>query len=106
MASTASARIVTELHDEPHIEGRRITVKRIQGLVEGADKSATTVAEELQVDLSDVYAALHYYHTHPDEMEAVERQRTQREQEVLESKAKTVGDYKPADEENGTSDSD
>jgi len=32
----SSVRIVTDLHDEPHIDGRRVTVCRIQGLVEGA----------------------------------------------------------------------
>jgi len=32
----SSVRIVSNLHDEPHIEGRRVTVRRIRGLVEGA----------------------------------------------------------------------
>lgn len=100
MASTASARIVTELHDEPHIAGRRVTVRRIQGLVEDAGNSPMAVAEELQVDLSDVYAALHFYHTHPEEMEAAEANREARERQ-LQDEAKTVADYK----ENESSDS-
>jgi uncharacterized protein (DUF433 family) len=78
----APRRIVTELHDEPHVEGRRVTVRRIRGLVEGAGKPATEVAERFDIDVADVYAALQYYHTHPDEMERVERRRHERETDV------------------------
>jgi uncharacterized protein (DUF433 family) len=58
----SSLRIVTELHDEPHIAGRRVTVQRIQGLVEGADKSVEEVAAQLDLTLVEVYGALEYYH--------------------------------------------
>ena len=55
----SSVRIVTDVHDEPHIEGRHVTVRRIQGLAEGAGKSAEEVADQLDVDVADVYGALH-----------------------------------------------
>ncbi|PSQ57871.1 hypothetical protein BRD22_00860 [Halobacteriales archaeon SW_8_68_21] len=75
----SSVRIVTEVHDEPHIEGRRVTVRRIRGLVEGAGKSAEEVADQLDLDVADVYGALQYDHSHPDEMATVERRRADRE---------------------------
>lgn len=75
----SSVRIAPEVHDEPHIEGRRVTVRRIQGLVEGAGKSTEEVADRLDLDVADVYGALQYSHSHPDEMAAVERQRSERE---------------------------
>jgi len=93
MASATSARIVTELHDEPHIEGRRVTVRRIQGLVEGAGNSPVDVADEFDLDPADVYAALHYYHTHPEEMAQAEQRQQRRERDAKEADAKSVADY-------------
>lgn len=81
----AARRIVTEVHDEPHLEGRRVTVRRIQGLVEEGGLSAHEVAQEFDLDVADVYAALQYYHTHPEEMAAVERDRQEREAAARES---------------------
>lgn len=75
----AARRIVTEVHDEPHLEGRRVTVRRIQGLVEGAGKPADEVAAQFDLDVADVYAALQYYHTHPEEMEQAEQKQRSRE---------------------------
>lgn len=88
----SSVRIVTEVHDEPHIEGRRVTVRRIQGLVEGAGKSAEEVADQLNLDVADVYGALQYYHSHPDEMAAVERQRAEREAAAREAGAVSLSE--------------
>ena len=86
MTSTTTSRIVTELHDGPHVEGRRVTVRRIQGLVGEAGRSAFDVAVELDVDVADVFAALHYNHAHPDEMAEAERERRR-----LEARARRVG---------------
>ena len=86
----SSVRIVSELHDEPHIEGRRVTVRRIRGLVEGAGKSAEEVAAQLDLDVADVYGALEYYHSHPEEMAAAERRRAKREATARESGAASI----------------
>ena len=67
--------IVRELHDEPHIEGRRITVQFIQSRVEGRGLEPQTVADRHELDVADVYRALTYYHDHPEEMRTIERQR-------------------------------
>ncbi|MFC5278893.1 DUF433 domain-containing protein [Halorubrum rubrum] len=73
--SQVARRIVRELHDEPHLEGRRITVEFIKTQVEDRGLEPRTVADRHDVDVADVYRALTYYHDHPEEMRAVERQR-------------------------------
>lgn len=85
-------RIVTEVHDEPHLEGRRITVRRLQGLVEGAGLPADEVADQFDIGVADVYAALQYYHTHPEEMTAVERRRRDREAAARKAGATSLGE--------------
>ena len=88
----AARRIVTEVHDEPHVEGRRVTVRRLQGLVEEAGKSAAEVAEEFDLDVADVYAALQYYHTHPEEMERAETRRRVRERDARRAGATSLAE--------------
>lgn len=83
----SSVRIVSELHDEPHIEGRRVTVRRIRGLVEDAGKPAAEVADRLDLDVAQVYGALQYYHSHPEEMAAAEGRRAERERVAREAGA-------------------
>ena len=73
--SQQSARTVQEVHDEPHIEGSRITVRHIYERVHGLRLRPETVAERYNIDIADVYHALAYYHEHPEEMREVERRR-------------------------------
>jgi uncharacterized protein (DUF433 family) len=73
--SQQSARIVQEVHDEPHIEGSRITVRHVYERVHGRGLRPETVAERYTLDIADVYHALAYYHEHPEEMREVERRR-------------------------------
>lgn len=73
--SQVTRRIVRELHDEPHLEGRRITVQFIKTQVEDRGLEPRTVADRHDIDVADVYRALTYYHDHPEEMRAVERRR-------------------------------
>ena len=73
--SQVTQRIVGELHDEPHLEDRRITVQFIKVQVEDRGLEPRTVADRHDIDVADVYRALTYYHDHPEEMRAVERQR-------------------------------
>ena len=75
--SQVAGRIVRELHDEPHLEGRRITVRFIKAQIEDRGLTPRTVADRHDLDVADVYRALTYYHDHPEEMRAVERQRQQ-----------------------------
>ncbi|WP_181691414.1 DUF433 domain-containing protein [Natronomonas sp. LN261] len=65
----------SEIHDEPHIEGRRLTVRFVHDRVEGRGLDPGTVADRHDLDVADVYQALAYYHDHPEEMSKVERRR-------------------------------
>lgn len=67
----------SDIHDEPHIDGRRITVLFVKKRVEDHGSDPHTVADRHDLDVADVYAALAYYHAHPAEMRRVERERTQ-----------------------------
>jgi uncharacterized protein (DUF433 family) len=65
----------SDIHDEPHIRDRRITVGHIHALVEERGLDAQTVADRFDLTISEVYHALAYYHDHPEEMRAVEERR-------------------------------
>jgi len=62
----------SEIHDEPHVRGRRITVRWIHDRVEERGLRPETVADRHDLSLAAVYHALAYYHEHPEEMAAVE----------------------------------
>jgi len=72
----------SEIHDEPHIRGSRITVSYIHARVEDRGLRPETVAERHNLPLSDVYHALAYYHDNPDEMEAVAERRRKATEEA------------------------
>jgi uncharacterized protein (DUF433 family) len=78
------------IHDEPHIEGSRITVRYIKRRVEDRGLRPETVADRHNLDLADVYAALTYYHTNPEEMRQVELRRKE-----LASKAEAMTTLTP-----------
>lgn len=73
--SQQKPRIAHDLLDEPHIAGRRIPVLTIVERVEGRGLDPRTVATRHDLDVTAVYAALLYYHEHPDEFEEVRRER-------------------------------
>lgn len=80
MAQRAARIVRTDdvLHGEPRIEGRRVGVRQIRVLVEESGLPAAEVAERLDLRVADVYAALTYYHEHPDEMATIEAEREKR----------------------------
>jgi len=75
--ATQEYRIVSaedsEIHNEPHIEGSRITVRDIHVRVEQRGLSPAKVAERYNLDIADVYEALAYYHSNPEKMQQVEK---------------------------------
>lgn len=75
MVEQESRRVVHDLMDEPHIAGRRISVRQVYALVEERDTDPETIADRYDLDLADVYHALAYYHDNPREMSTVERER-------------------------------
>lgn len=68
----------SSIHDEPHIEGSRITVRYVQRQVETRGVPPETVADEHGLDLAAIYAALTYFHSNPEKMRRVEREREAR----------------------------
>jgi uncharacterized protein (DUF433 family) len=75
MAERETRRVASELMDEPHIAGRRVSVRQVYALVEERDIDPETVADRYDLDVADVYHALAYYHDHPREMSDVEAER-------------------------------
>lgn len=62
----------SEIHEEPHIEGSRITVMDVHARVEQHGCSPQWVAERFNLDVAAVYEALAYYQRNPGEMREVE----------------------------------
>jgi uncharacterized protein (DUF433 family) len=85
MAERDARRVASDLMDEPHIRGRRISVRQVYALVEGRGEDPEAVADRYDLDVADVYHALAYYHDHPREMRAVEREREDAVAEFRES---------------------
>ncbi len=55
---------------KPRIAGRRITVQNIVVLHEWIGRSVDEIANEYDITLSDIYAALAYYYDHKSEIDA------------------------------------
>lgn len=60
----------------PRIEGRRIGVHHVARRVIDAGQPPEQVAADHDLDIADVHRALAYYYDHPDEMRAVQSQRS------------------------------
>lgn len=71
MATGDARRVAHDLLGEPHVDGRRVSVRQIHGLVENRGVDPAAVADRFELDVADVYLALAYYHDHPEEMRAV-----------------------------------
>jgi len=87
MATQSSAVIVKDedvLGGKPRIAGTRIGVYFVRERVEGRGLDPQTVADRHNLDVADVYAALAYFHNHPDEMAAIERDREELLERALE----------------------
>jgi uncharacterized protein (DUF433 family) len=74
--ATQQYRIVSaedsELHEEPHIEGSRVTVRDVHVRVKERGLAPERVAERYNLDIADIYEALAYYHNNPEEIRQVE----------------------------------
>ena len=78
MSRTASRILAgddSDVHDEPHVNGRRLTVRFISDRVDGRGLDPGTVASRHDLDVADVYQALANYHDHTEEMAEAERRR-------------------------------
>lgn len=75
MSEGDTRRIARDLMSEPHVRGRRISVRQVYALVEERGEDLEAVADRYDLDVADVYHALAYYHDHPREMRNVEQER-------------------------------
>jgi len=75
--ATTQYRIVagtdSDIHDEPHLPESRLTVREIHAHVNERDLRPETIADRFNLDIADVYEALAYYHSNPEEMRAAEQ---------------------------------
>ncbi|RJX48482.1 DUF433 domain-containing protein [Halonotius pteroides] len=67
--------VAETLLDEPHVEGRRISVLQLRDRVEEIGDTPPATAADYDLDLAAVYQALAYHHTHPEKMAAVREAR-------------------------------
>jgi uncharacterized protein (DUF433 family) len=77
----------SDIHDEPHVVGTRVTVRHIHERVEENGLRPETVADRLDLSRAQVYNALAYYHENPEEMREVEERR---QKNIEESRDKAV----------------
>ena len=85
MAEREPRRVARKLMDEPHVAGRRVSVRQVYALVEDRGVGPEAVADRYDLDVADVYHALAYYHDHPREMGDVEAERETAFEEFRES---------------------
>jgi len=91
--ATQTAGVDEELLDEPHVEGRRISVLQLRDRVEERGETPQEVAEDLALDVAAVYQALAYYHTHKEDLEKI-RERRDRETAALQ---REIAEERPDD---------
>lgn len=97
MAERDSRRIAHDILDEPHVAGRRVSVRQVYTLVEKRDVDPESVADRYDLDVADVYHALAYYHDHPREMSEVEADRAEAFEEFSEAVVRPEGVEPDAD---------
>ena len=71
MAERDTRRVDRELVGEPHVTGRRVSVRQVHAFVEERGVDPGTVADRYDLDVADVYHVLAYYHDNPREMRDV-----------------------------------
>lgn len=70
--------IVTDVEGEPHLEGRRLTVRRIGALAEKRGLTPETIADRFDLSVATVHEALAYYYYNADVMDELEADRRAR----------------------------
>jgi uncharacterized protein (DUF433 family) len=89
----------SDIHDEPHLSGRRLTVRTLVSAVEDSGLDPGEVADRYDLPVADVYRALTYYHDHPEEMARVAHGRRATERTAREQGVPTMDDLGEARED-------
>ena len=72
------------LGGEPRLAGHRISVLQVADMVLDAGNDPEHVADQLDISLAAVHAALSYFYDHPDEIAAVRDRHEELEAELAE----------------------
>ena len=81
------------LGGEPRLAGTRVGVLDIYELVIGGGYTPADIADQIDLSLAQVYAALAYYHEHPAEMRDLKREREETKSKLAEE---ALGPPEPA----------
>jgi uncharacterized protein (DUF433 family) len=72
------------LGGEPRLAGTRVGVLDIYEFVAGGGYSPEDIADQLDLSLAQIYAALAHYHEHAEEMRELRRERDEMESRLSE----------------------
>lgn len=70
------------LHGKPRLEGTRVGVLQVGELIRQQERSLDEIADQLDLDISQVRAAVEYYDEHPELMETLRAQKEARQQSI------------------------
>ena len=92
--ATHADRIDSTLMDVPHVAGRRISVIQLYGQLTDGGRTADELADDLALDPEDIRAAVAYYESNRERMEALtermETEKTALRQRVAETRPDEV----------------
>lgn len=71
---------------QPRLAGHRISVLQLYERVVEQEADPAVVADELRIDVADVYRAITYYYDHAEELRALH---TERKRRIAESRAES-----------------
>lgn len=72
------------LGGEPRLAGHRISVLQVADMVLESEYDPEYVADQLEISLAAVHAALSYYYAHPAEMDSVRDRHRRLDEEISE----------------------
>lgn len=81
---TAIVKTDDVLGGKARLDGRRISVFQIGEMYAEGGERPESIADQLDLTLTEVHAALAYYYDNPEEMDEIRRRRADRERELQE----------------------
>ena len=92
----------TVLDGKPRVKDTRLGVHFIVTQIISGNSGVEAVADQYSLPVEAVQAAVDYYHSHPEKMEAIDRQRTALVEEAKRNPAVPTTPSELADFGNGT----
>lgn len=82
----------SKIHDEPHIEDSRITVRYIYNQINQSGLTPQKLSEKHNIDIEKIYESLAYYYRNPEEMKKVEKTHKKAKNKAKKESSKTPQD--------------